>query len=155
MNKKGSYELADLAGFILIFIAIVIFGFIFVKFSPESNFELIENERGNYLVKADLLDYLCHNINGETIADLIVEGKLDLVEKKTKELLGKDRVSYWITISKGKDVKEIIIPGEKMRYKPEKVKYNYHMVLKNDMKVLFVRLYEPGKLALKSGGIYE
>jgi hypothetical protein len=149
MNKKGSYELASLAGFILIFLAVIIFGYIFVALTPESNLKLIENEKSNYLVKYDLFNYLNYEVDGETIADLIVDEKFDLVESRTEELLGKNKVNYWITISREdkKVLKEIIIYGPTGRYKPSKLKYNSLIILDNDMYVYFTRWYQsPTKL---------
>ncbi len=70
MNKKAQIELADLAGFILIFVAIIIFGYIFIELSPKAHIEIL-NDESPYITKYELLSFLDYETEGKSMADLI------------------------------------------------------------------------------------
>ena len=103
MNKKGQIEMADLAGFILILVSVIIFGYIFIKAAPQEQIEILAPERGNYLTKQTLLDFLSHEIEFENkkylVSDLLVKGlegkEYESIKKLTNNLFG---VHYFITI---------------------------------------------------------
>ena len=57
--------MADLAGFILIFVAVIIFGYIFIQAAPQSRIEILAPEHGNYFTKQSLLDFLSYEIKVE------------------------------------------------------------------------------------------
>jgi len=106
MNKKGQIELADLAGFILIFIAVIIFGYIFLRLSPKSNIELLKDDYHDYSAKLELLEYLEYEIDGRNIADWVVLGAknddLNGVDKKNKKYFDGRYGGYDLTIQRGK-----------------------------------------------------
>ena len=71
MSKKGQVELADLAGFILIFIGVIIFGYLFLRLSPKSSIEMYDVGVGDSFLKHDLLKYLQYTSEGKNTADII------------------------------------------------------------------------------------
>lgn len=126
MNKKGQIEMADLAGFILISLTVIIFGAL-LKLDPESKIE-VYSARENYFVKYELLDYLNSEIDGKNIADWIVlsvkNENLNLIEEKSKKIL--KGPCYKLLIKKGnKILKEInnFVGTCKAEMKENKVEY--------------------------------
>lgn len=133
MNKKGQMELADLAGFILIFITTIVLGIVFVNLSPKANIEIMDAEYGNYLAKYAMLDFLGNEENGKNMADLAVlsvkNNNFDYLHKKVREVFDKganyvfvvysdDKIVYFTTNVQSQEgnIAEFISP---------KYKYNY------------------------------
>lgn len=102
MNKKGQIELADLGGFVLIFIISIVLGVIFVNLNPKAHIEVLDTEYGNYLAKYVLLDFLGHEENGRNTADEIVlavkTNNFDNLDKITHKILDAG-TGYILTVS--------------------------------------------------------
>ncbi len=103
MNKKGLMELADLGGFILIFIVTIVLGVIFVNLSPNSTIKIMDEQYSDYLTRYTLLDFLSHEENGINTADEIVlavkNNNFDKLINRNREILDPG-ASYSLTIFK-------------------------------------------------------
>ena len=105
MNKKGGYELADLAGFILIFITTIIFGFILIQFTPEKSIEILDAEHGNYIARETLLKFLDYEMSTEKgnvkIIDM-VDYCIENIDKKCWNIFPQFLTKYALIIHKNK-----------------------------------------------------
>ena len=138
-NKKGQIELADLAGFILIFVSVILFGYIFVRAAPTARIEFLGAENTDFLVEKDLIDFLSY----EKIYDKIILNDFDYVEEKFEKIfICDDRVNRWIVIYKDGNLEREISCSYHLN-KPEKMKYIARKNLDNGIIIELTTLYNP------------
>ena len=135
--------MSDLAGFILIFISVIIFGLIYSRGATTTRIELLESETTGFLVENDLIDFLSYEENGRTIFDRIILDDIDYVYKKSKEIFPcDDRVNRWILIYKNGNLDREISCSYHLD-KPEKMRYVVRKDSGEGIVVELTTLYNP------------